>query len=117
MSKADIIRRGRELGVDYALTVSCYQADDEGPRVRPLRLVPAAARRLRRRPACRIRRATAEHAAALILLAARAVARLRAPGFRSIMCAHAAAAARFRGNISRFRRTRAVSSVGRALDF
>jgi 7-cyano-7-deazaguanine synthase len=30
LSKGDIIRRGRELGVDYALTVSCYQADDEG---------------------------------------------------------------------------------------
>ena len=30
LSKADIIRRGRELGVDYALTVSCYQADAEG---------------------------------------------------------------------------------------
>lgn len=30
MSKADIIRRGRELGVDYGLTVSCYQADGEG---------------------------------------------------------------------------------------
>jgi 7-cyano-7-deazaguanine synthase len=29
-SKADIVRRGRELGVDYSLTVSCYQADDEG---------------------------------------------------------------------------------------
>jgi 7-cyano-7-deazaguanine synthase len=29
-SKADIIRRGTGLGVDYALTVSCYQADDEG---------------------------------------------------------------------------------------
>jgi len=26
MSKADIIRRGTELGVDYALTLSCYQA-------------------------------------------------------------------------------------------
>ncbi len=30
LSKADIIRRGAALGVDYALTVSCYQADDEG---------------------------------------------------------------------------------------
>ncbi|RPJ45373.1 MAG: 7-cyano-7-deazaguanine synthase QueC [Betaproteobacteria bacterium] len=28
--KADIIRRGAALGVDYAMTVSCYQADDEG---------------------------------------------------------------------------------------
>jgi 7-cyano-7-deazaguanine synthase len=30
LSKAGIIRRGAELGVDYALTVSCYQADAEG---------------------------------------------------------------------------------------
>jgi 7-cyano-7-deazaguanine synthase len=30
MTKADIIRRGVELGVDYGLTVSCYQADDDG---------------------------------------------------------------------------------------
>lgn len=30
LSKADIIRRGQALGVDYALTVSCYQADTEG---------------------------------------------------------------------------------------
>jgi 7-cyano-7-deazaguanine synthase len=30
LSKAEIIRRGIELGVDYSLTVSCYQADDEG---------------------------------------------------------------------------------------
>ena len=30
MTKADIIRRGIALGVDYAMTVSCYQADDEG---------------------------------------------------------------------------------------
>ncbi len=30
LSKADIVRRGTELGVDYALTVSCYLADDDG---------------------------------------------------------------------------------------
>jgi 7-cyano-7-deazaguanine synthase len=30
LSKAEIIRRGVALGVDYAQTVSCYQADAEG---------------------------------------------------------------------------------------
>ena len=30
LTKAQIIRRGLELGVDFALTVSCYQADEEG---------------------------------------------------------------------------------------
>ena len=30
LSKADIIRRGSALGVDYAITVSCYQADEAG---------------------------------------------------------------------------------------
>ena len=30
MSKAEIIGRGVELGVDYSLTVSCYQADRAG---------------------------------------------------------------------------------------
>jgi 7-cyano-7-deazaguanine synthase len=30
LSKAGIIRRGLDLGVDYSLTVSCYQADTEG---------------------------------------------------------------------------------------
>lgn len=30
LSKAEIIRRGVELGVDYAATVSCYQADEAG---------------------------------------------------------------------------------------
>jgi 7-cyano-7-deazaguanine synthase len=30
LSKADIIRHGQSLGVDYSLTVSCYQADPEG---------------------------------------------------------------------------------------
>ena len=43
MSKAAIIREGVRLGVDYAMTVSCYQADDEG-------------RACGRCDACRIRR-------------------------------------------------------------
>jgi 7-cyano-7-deazaguanine synthase len=30
LSKAEIIREGTRLGVDYGLTVSCYQADAEG---------------------------------------------------------------------------------------
>jgi len=30
MSKADIAREGRRLGVDFSATVSCYRADDEG---------------------------------------------------------------------------------------
>lgn len=30
LSKAEIIRRGSALGVDYALTVSCYQANEAG---------------------------------------------------------------------------------------
>lgn len=30
LGKAEIIRRGVELGVDYGLTVSCYQADPNG---------------------------------------------------------------------------------------
>jgi 7-cyano-7-deazaguanine synthase len=30
MSKADIVREGLRLGVDFASTVSCYQADAEG---------------------------------------------------------------------------------------
>ncbi len=42
MSKADIVRRGLELGVDFAMTVSCYQADDSG-------------RACRRCDACRLR--------------------------------------------------------------
>jgi 7-cyano-7-deazaguanine synthase len=30
LTKADIIREGVRLGVDYAATVSCYQADEQG---------------------------------------------------------------------------------------
>lgn len=30
LTKAEIIRRGAALGVDYSLTISCYQADEEG---------------------------------------------------------------------------------------
>lgn len=30
LSKADIIRRGTALGVDYALTISCYDPDEQG---------------------------------------------------------------------------------------
>lgn len=30
LSKADIIKQGIELGVDYRQTVSCYQADEQG---------------------------------------------------------------------------------------
>lgn len=30
MSKAEIVEAGTALGVDYGLTVSCYQADDDG---------------------------------------------------------------------------------------
>jgi len=30
LTKAEIVRLGSALGIDYALTVSCYQADDDG---------------------------------------------------------------------------------------
>ena len=30
LGKADIIRKGTALGVDYSITVSCYQADEHG---------------------------------------------------------------------------------------
>jgi 7-cyano-7-deazaguanine synthase len=30
MSKADILRAGSEAGIDYSMTVSCYQADAQG---------------------------------------------------------------------------------------
>lgn len=49
LSKAQIIERGTSLGVDYAMTVSCYQADDEG-------------RACGQCDACRLRRAGFENA-------------------------------------------------------
>lgn len=30
LTKAEIIRKGTELGVDYSLTISCYQPDEQG---------------------------------------------------------------------------------------
>lgn len=30
LSKAEIVKRGTELGIDYSETVSCYQADAQG---------------------------------------------------------------------------------------
>ena len=30
LTKAEIIRRGSSLGVDYGITISCYQADEQG---------------------------------------------------------------------------------------
>lgn len=50
LTKAEIIRRGAALGVDYGLTVSCYQAD-------------AGARACGACDACRLRRAGFEQAA------------------------------------------------------
>lgn len=44
LSKAEIIQRGHALGIDYSLTVTCYQADDLG-------------RACGRCDACRLRRA------------------------------------------------------------
>ncbi len=52
-TKAEIIRRGHELGVDYGLTHSCYDPTPVGPAVRPVRCVPVATERIRRGRACR----------------------------------------------------------------
>jgi 7-cyano-7-deazaguanine synthase len=49
LGKADIIRLGQRLGVDYALTVSCYAADEQG-------------RACGRCDSCRLRRAGFEEA-------------------------------------------------------
>ena len=39
LTKAEIIQQGTRLGVDYSLTVSCYQADEEGQGLRRLRFL------------------------------------------------------------------------------
>ncbi|MFC3150526.1 7-cyano-7-deazaguanine synthase QueC [Litoribrevibacter euphylliae] len=49
LSKADIVTEGTKLGVDYGLTVSCYQADNDG-------------RACGRCDACRLRQAGFEQA-------------------------------------------------------
>ena len=46
LTKAEIIRRGLELGVDYALTLSCYDPSIDGS-LRRLRRLPAAPQGLR----------------------------------------------------------------------
>ena len=47
LGKADIIRRGVALGLDYGLTRSCYSPAPGGRPVRALRQLPAAGTRLR----------------------------------------------------------------------
>jgi len=48
MRKDEIVRQGYELGVDFSLTVSCYEADGAA-RLRRLRGLPAPPRGLRAR--------------------------------------------------------------------
>ncbi len=59
LSKADIVREGVRLGVDFAATVSCYQADARWPRVRRVRRLPPSRAEALPRPASPIRRAIA----------------------------------------------------------
>ncbi len=86
LSKADIIRRGVELGIDYSLTVSCYQADEQGRscgRCDSCRLRQEVSSRL----ACRIRRATVRRAPRPPSSAARASSRRRSRPVSSRPCA------------------------------
>ena len=46
LSKAEIIRLGLSLGLDYGLTHSCYDPAAGRPSLRPLRQLPAARRRV-----------------------------------------------------------------------
>jgi len=47
-SKADIVRKAVDLGVDLSLTHSCYDPTPEGPRLRRMRFLPPAAKRFSR---------------------------------------------------------------------
>ena len=49
LTKAEIIAKGIELGVDYGLTSSCYDPSPSGRAVRAMRLVPAAAKGFQRK--------------------------------------------------------------------
>ena len=44
LSKAEIIRRGLELGVDFSLTHSCYDPDSNGIACGAMRFLPAQTR-------------------------------------------------------------------------
>ena len=59
LSKADIVREGMRLGVDFAATVSCYTADADG-RACGLAMRAACARKDSPPRASPIRRATAD---------------------------------------------------------
>jgi 7-cyano-7-deazaguanine synthase len=67
MSKAEIVRRGQALGVDYSITVSCYDADAEG-------------RACNRCEACRLRREGFERAGMADPTRYRSAARAGLPG-------------------------------------
>ena len=67
LTKAEIIRRGLALGLDYGLTHSCYDPAPDGSAVRPLRQLRAAGPRASRKPASPIRCSCAKIVSALSL--------------------------------------------------
>ncbi len=59
LSKSEIIRRGLDLGVDYAVTSTCYDPTSQGESVRSLRRLPSSFEgicRQRRFRSCRLLR-------------------------------------------------------------
>ena len=50
MTKAEIVRRAAELGLDFALTSSCYDPGPDGEPCGALRLLPSPREGLSRRP-------------------------------------------------------------------